>query len=217
MIRKCFLVGSILSLSLFIFSFHSVSWAGQSAKELATKSMEECQRGRSADTRQIRMAHFIRAQELAERAVALDDKLADAHYSLFCTLGEQLRIDGETISAVFGLGRVMEELDRTLELNPNHLNAISSKATFLVRLPALFGGDVKRGEALLRRVIREDPSCVNARLTLANLLADRGDYPEAIELAQDALKFAKEKQQEDFIKESNRTLAQLQTKYLVSR
>jgi len=206
----------LISLPL-VFLFAQETFAGQSAKELAVQSMEECQRGRSANERHVRLAHFERAQVLAEKAVALNDRLADAHYSLFCTLGEQLRIDGETLSAVFGIREVMAALDRTLELNPNHLNAISSKATFLVRLPTLFGGDIEKGEKLLRRVIREDPTCINARLTLAKLLADRGDYSEAISLATEALTFAKQKQQRDFIKASKKTLNHLQSKYLVSR
>ncbi len=193
------------------------TFANQKATELATQSMEECQRGRSADARHIRLAHFERAQELAEKAVALNDQLPDAHYSLFCTLGEQLRIDGENLMAAFGFPKMMAELDRTLELNPNHLNAISSKATFLVRLPSLFGGDLEKGEQLLRRVIKEEPTCINARLTLAEVLADRGDYPEAISLARTALKFSKETGQADFIKDSKRTLDQLQSKHLVSR
>lgn len=204
----------VVSVSCFL---PPATFAGQTAKDLAVQSMEECQQGRSADARHIRLAHFERAQVLAEKAVALDERLPDAHYSLFCTLGEQLRIDGENLSAVFGFRQMMAELDRTLELDPNHLNAISSKATFLVRLPSLFGGDLKKGEQLLRRVIREDPSCINARLTLAKVLADRGDYVEAISLATEALKFAEEKQQEDFIKDSKRTLAQLRSKHLVSR
>ena len=191
--------------------------AKETAKDLASESMEECQRGRSADARHIRLAHFERAQELAERAVALNDQLPDAHYSLFCTLGEQLRIDGENLMSAFGFPKMMAELNRTLELNPNHLSAISSKATFLVRLPSLFGGDVKKGKELLRRVIREDPKCINARLTLAQVLADDGEYAEAIALATTALKFSEETGQKDFIKDSKQMLARLQSKHLVSR
>ena len=119
--------------------------------------------------------------------------------------------------SAFGFPKMMEELNRTLELNPNHLSAISSKATFLVRLPSLFGGDVKKGKELLRRVIREDPKCINARLTLAQVLADDGEYSEAIALANTALKFSEESGQQDFIKDSKRMLAQLQSKHLVSR
>lgn len=210
------------SYTVFIFACMAsmspnITLASQTALELANQSLEECQRGRSADAREIRLTHYKQAQVLAEKAVALNDKLPDAHYSLFCTLGEQLRIDGENLSSAFGFPAMMTELDRTLELDPNHLSAISSKATFLVRLPSLFGGDVKKGEALLRRVIREDSTCINARLTLANVLADRGDYPEAISLATQALKYSNEKGQDDFIQDSKRTLTQLRSQYYASR
>lgn len=199
------------------FIFPQTIFANETATELASKSMEECQRGRSAEARHIRLAHFERAQELAEKAVALNDQLPDAHYSLFCTLGEQLRIDGENLLSAFGFPKMMAELDRTLELNPNHLSAISSKATFLVRLPSLLGGDMKKGKKLLRRVIREDPKCINARLTLAKVLADDGEFSEAISLATTALNFSEESGQQDFIKDSKHMLAQLRSKHLVSR
>jgi tetratricopeptide (TPR) repeat protein len=207
----------IFAFVVIVFVFPQITLANNTAKELASQSMEECQRGRSAEARQIRLAHFERAQELAEQAVALNDQSPDAHYSLFCTLGEQLRIDGENLMAAFGFPKMMAELDRTLELNPNHLSAISSKATFLVRLPSLFGGDMKKGKELLRRVIREDPKCINARLTLARVLADDGEYSEAIALATTALKFSEESGQQDFIKDSKQMLTQLQSKHLVSR
>ena len=190
-----------------------MTFAWQSARELAAQSMEECQRGRSAKARDIRLAHFERAHALAKQSVALDDQLPNAHYSLFCSLGERLRIDGENLSAIFGFQQMMAELDRTLALDPNHLNALSSKATFLVRLPSLLGGDLSKGEALLRRVIREDPTSINARLTLATILADRGEYPEAISLTTKALNFSEETGQKDFIKKSKQTLVQIQSKY----
>ncbi len=214
---KHFLYSVLGPLVFMACVFPQATFANQTATELATQSMAECQRGRSAEARDIRLAHFERAQELAEKAVALNDQLPDAHYSLFCTLGEQLRIDGESLMGAFGFPKMMAALDRTLELNPNHLNAISSKATFLVRLPSLFGGDMKKGKELLRRVIREEPTCINARLTLAKVLADAGDYPEAISLATYALKYSEESGQDDFIKESKRTLSHLKSKHLVSR
>lgn len=214
---KHFMHAVLSSLVLLVCVIPQIAFANKTATELATQSMEECQRGRSAEARHIRLAHFERAQVLAEKAVALNDQLPDAHYSLFCTLGEQLRIDGESLMGAFGFPKMMAELDRTLELDPNHLNAISSKATFLVRLPSFFGGDMEKGKKLLRRVIREEPTCINARLTLAKVLSDDGDYPEAISLAKMALKYSEETGQEDFIKESKLTLAQLRSKVLVSR
>lgn len=73
---------------------------------------------------------------------------------------------GETsITSMLGLRRVLKELDRILELAPDHLDALSAKGTFLVRLPTLLDEDKQRGEHILQDVVRRDPTSVNARLS----------------------------------------------------
>ena len=189
----------------------SMSYGYESAKELSMKALHECQKGRTAQVRNIRLAHFDRGQTLAERALKMDNQLADGHFALFCSLGEKLRIDGENYwSSVFGFRRMMSALDQTLILNPNHLDALSAKGTFLVRLPRLLGGDTEKGEQLLRRVIREEPTSVNARLSLAKSCEERGEHEEAVRLAQEALDFAIEYRRQDFILEAKSVLASLQ-------
>jgi len=172
------------------------------ALPLSAVAQKECDLGRVAKGRAVRLAHFQKGQALAERAMASDDRLADAHFALFCSLGEQMRIDGETFTSVLGFGRMMAALDRTLELNPEHLDALSSKATFLVRLPAFLGGDAARGERMLRQVIRRDPKAVSARLTLAKVYAAQGDRQQALVLATEALQFARSERRADLLPEA---------------
>ena len=201
----------IATLFLLVGILPSSGFGYESAKELSMKALHECQKGRTAQVRHIRLAHFDRGQTLAERALKMDNQLADGHFALFCSLGEKLRIDGENYwSSVFGFRRMMSALDQTLILNPNHLDALSAKGTFLVRLPRLLGGDAEKGEQLLRRVIREEPTSVNARLSLAKSCEERGDHKEAVRLAQQALDFAVEYRRADFISEAKTTLAALQ-------
>jgi tetratricopeptide (TPR) repeat protein len=185
--------------------------ANASVDELARKAQEECDLGRAAKERAVRLAHFQQSQTLAERAVASDDQLADAHFALFCSIGEQLRIDGESFSSVFGFRRMMAALDRTLELNPEHLDALSSKGTLLVRLPAFLGGDAAKGERMLREVIRQDPKAVNARITLAKVHAVRGDREEAIAVASEALQIAHSERRADLLPEAQATVAELRS------
>lgn len=86
-----------------------------------------------------------------------------------------MRIDGElSITSVMGFRRMMKELDRTLELAPDHLDALSAKGTFLVRLPSLLGGDREKGENILRYVLQKGPQSVNARLSLAESYCENG-------------------------------------------
>src|SRR5439155_1720424 len=146
-----------------------------------------CEAGRRTIDREARKAHFDRGQALAERAVALDDNSADAHFALFCNLGELMRLDGENLTQVFQLRRLMAEVDRTLELDPNHVDAMAAKGTLLVRLPRLLGGDSVKGEAMLRQVLLRDPNAFTTRLALANVCEARGNRQEALAFAARAL------------------------------
>jgi tetratricopeptide (TPR) repeat protein len=194
-----------------------IGLAGESAKLLSAQALEQCDMGRRASERAMRLALFERGQVLAERAVALDDQYADAHFALFCSLGEQLRIDGENVTSFFGFRRALRELDRTLELAPDHLDALSSKGTLLVRLPSLLGGDAQKGELMLRHVVQRDPTAVNARLSLAKIYAARGRRTEAVALATEALEIARDQRRDDLIPEAEVTLADLKPAHPISR
>lgn len=190
----------------------SESQAEPALEHFIREAMNECHQGRVAQNRPTRVAHFEKGQRLGEQAVALDDRSSEAHFSLFCNLGELMRIDGEiSVSSVMGFRRMMHELDRTLELAPDHLDALSARGTFLVRLPSLLGGDPDRGEQLLQYVIKQEPLAVNARLSLAKSYCNRGRHQEAVTLATEALSLAQSQHREDFIPEATRVVAQLRT------
>lgn len=179
---------------------------------LITESLDECHLGRVAQERTMRLAHFEKGQRLGEQAVSFDDRSPDAHFALFCNLGELMRLDGElSLGSVLGFRRMMKELDRTLELAPDHLDALSARGTFLVRLPAMLGGNPDTGEQLLRRVIASEPKAVNARLSLAKSYCARGRHDEAVVLASEALALAEAQHRDDFIPEAKRVMAQLHT------
>lgn len=204
------LVVVLLSLLATLALPENPAFASESARALSAKALAECHQGRVAQAREVRLAHFERGLELAQRAVALDDHWADAHFAVFCTLGEKMRLDGELLASLFGFNKMMTALDRTLELDPDHLDALSCKGTVLIRLPRLFGGDRDQGEDLLRRVIQRAPDqAVNARLVLARSYADRGSHDEAVSLAREALRIAYSHDRKDLIPEAQETLAQL--------
>jgi tetratricopeptide (TPR) repeat protein len=184
--------------------------AQQSSQLLIDGAMTECHAGRVTQDRASRVGHFEKGQALGEQAVALDDRSADAHFALFCNLGELMRIDGElSITSVMGFRRMTKELDRTLELAPDHLAALSAKGTFLLRLPSLLGGDKEKGEKLLLYVLLKAPQSVNARLALAKSYCANGRHSEALSLASEALDLAQAQRQDDFAPEAAKVLAQL--------
>jgi len=188
----------------------TVLLAQQSSPLLSHEAMKECYEGRVTQDRTSRVGHFEKGQILGEQAVVLDDRSADAHFALFCNLGELMRIDGElSITSVMGFRRMMKELDRTLELAPEHLDALSAKGTFLIRLPSLLGGDREKGEKLLQYVLLKGPQAVNARLSLAKSYCANGRHSDALLLASEALDIAQAQRMDDFTPEAARVLAQL--------
>jgi len=198
---------AFVALAVFFLPGHSR--AGQSAAELATQAQWECDQGQAATDREDRQAHFTRGQELATQAVALDDKSAAAHFAVVCNLGESLRLDGEKITSVFGLRRLLAEVDRTLELDPNHLNAMATKGNLLLRLPRVFGGDPVEGERLLREVVKRDDKALTSRIALAKTCEQRGDREEAVVLASRALEVARQQGKDDKAAEAQATLVEL--------
>lgn len=189
-------------------------WAQDSVQVLTTQAMEECQKGRRAKTAEIRQVHFDRGRVLAEKAVAMDEQSADAHFALFCSIGERMRAEGEVFFSPFEYGRMMEALDQTLLLNPNHLDALSSKGTILIEVPEFLGGDDAKGEVMLRQVIQEEPESINARMVVARQCAERGQHQEAYELSKRALELAKEQHREDLLPEAEETFSKIQAQLM---
>ncbi len=187
-------------------------WGGESAQVLTKQALGECQDGRRAKDSKIRIAHFERGRALAEKAVELDKGSADAHFALFCSIGERMRANGEVLFSVFEYGRMTDALDQTLILDPDHIDALSSKGTILIEVPRLFGGDPEKGEAMLRQVIQEDHGSINARMVVARRCADRGEYQEAFDLAKKALELARAANREDLLPEAEKTFLDIQSK-----
>jgi len=207
--RMLYIMFASLLLSWFVIPG---VWAEESAQILTKQAMDECQKGRKAKDSEIRLDHFERGRALAEKAVKLDNRSADAHFALFCSIGERMRSNGEVLFSVLEYGRMTDALDQTLLLNPNHIDALSSKGTILIEVPRLLGGDPEKGEAMLRQVIKADPESINARMVVAKTCAERGEYEEALDLAKKALELARAANREDLLPEAEKTFSDIQTK-----
>jgi TolB-like protein/Flp pilus assembly protein TadD len=108
---------------------------------------------------------YPKARAAAERALAIDNNLAEAHVSL-----------GLLHSADFNLNAAKREFERALELNPNYATAHYFLG-FSVLAPV---GQLDQAVAELKRAVELDPFSVimNANFGLCYFLARR--YPEAI-------------------------------------
>ena len=136
------------------------------------------------------MAKLDRALSLGERAVAANEQDAKGHFAIFCSLGRKAQLEGADLESLTNLGRIREELDRSLEIEPQFVDALVAKGRLLARLPWMLGGDADEGERLVRRALELDPSSPVAPLHLAHVLIDQGHEEEARRLAQSAIERA---------------------------
>jgi tetratricopeptide (TPR) repeat protein len=144
-----------------------------SARELGRKAIKCLERGEgSNDPKQKRLA-YEEGLELARRAVALDDSNADGHFAIFANEGRLMLLDGAAVNPI-NLYKVSSELDRALELDPNHSDALAAKGGLYRQLPWFLGGNLDKAEDLLVKSIENNPDAVNARIELAATYRDMG-------------------------------------------
>lgn len=152
-------------------------------------ALECVRRGEDAASNDAKLSAYRDGRELALRAVAADDSSADAHFALFATTGRILLLEGAGANPL-NLLRVNRELDRALELNPNHADALASRGGMYRQLPWLLGGSLEKAEKYLKRAIEVDPNAVGARIELAETYRAMG-YPErGVPLLQAAVQVA---------------------------
>lgn len=147
--------------------------APATSASLTRKALDCLDRGEDAATKEARLAAYREGLAYAERAVEEDDKDADAHFAVFANRGRIMLIEG-AVANPWNLYVVNRELKRTLELNPNHPDALAAKGSMLRQIPRVFGGDPQEAINLYKRSIALDPNAVGARMELAEIYADLG-------------------------------------------
>lgn len=155
-----------------------------SGSPLARESVGLCLEAAKTTDESKRDALLERGLAAAERAVKENDGDAKAHFAVFCNLGRQLESGGASLAGVTNVKRLSAEIDRALALQPNFIDAMTAKGSFLIKLPGLLGGDEDEGEALVRRAAQLAPNHPPARLELAKLLVEKGEKEQALAEAQ---------------------------------
>ncbi len=127
-----------------------------------------------------------------EIAVELDDKNAEYHFDLGMMYAEDAS-DASIFRAPFIAGAMKEQFERTVELDPNHLQGRINLAQFYLRAPGIAGGDVdkaleqaqivlkmneKQGRLLLFQVYYEEENFIKAETELKIIDEKFGDDPE---------------------------------------
>lgn len=186
-------LGLALSLSFVLVwpasAANNTSEAKRQAQTLATQALDCLRRGEDAVDERQKMAAYQQGLTLASRAVALDEENSDAHFAIFGNKGRILLLEGVGANAI-SLLQVNGDLERALELNPNHADALTAKGGLYRQLPWVLGGSLTVAESCLTKAIRLDPEAVSARIELAATYREMGHPERGVPLLQTAAAIA---------------------------
>jgi tetratricopeptide (TPR) repeat protein len=178
------------------------------AQELATNALTCLRRGEDATTPETKLAAYREGLALAERAVAVDDKNADAHFAVFANEGRIMLLEGVAPNPI-SLLKVNRKLERCLALNPDHSDALAAKGGLYRQLPRLLGGNLDKAESLLKRSIEIDSNAVGARIELARTYVDKGRPDLSVPLLRKAEELAQRLNKQRQLGEARQLLSEL--------
>jgi hypothetical protein len=179
----------------------------ETARELTQRALDCLHRGEDATAKEAKLAAYRDGLQWAERAVAADDNNADAHYARFANQGRIMQLEGSVNPLnVLAANR---ELDRALQLNPNHADALAARGGMYRQLPWVLGGNLKKAAEYLNRAVALDANACGSRIELAETYRDMG-YPErSIPLLEKAAQVAERMGKERELHEARELLVQL--------
>lgn len=183
--------------------------AKRQAQTYAEQSLQYLHRGEDALESAQKMAAYQKGLELAARAISLDDDNADAHFAMFGNKGRILLLQGVGANPV-SLLQVNRDLERALEINPEHADALAAKGGLYRQLPWLLGGSLSVAETCLTKAIAIDPDAVGARIELAATYRDMGHPERGLSLLQTAASIAERQGKERQLREARTLLRELQ-------
>jgi tetratricopeptide (TPR) repeat protein len=160
--------------SLGLLALAGGAWASDESSRLAREALRICDDGSSMKEREAASQHLEHGVEVAEAAVAADERDARAHFALFCNLGKRIEVAGISWRVLGQVARAREEIARATELAPDDADILVAHGELLRRLPSPLGGDRARGLALLERALARRPEHVMGRLYWARALASDG-------------------------------------------
>lgn len=84
-----------------------------------------------------------KAVDHIEKAIEMNDHIADYHYWLAQALGRKAQ-NSNVIKQAFIASKILKEFERTIELDSMHLGGHVGVASFYIQAPSIMGGDLEK-------------------------------------------------------------------------
>jgi tetratricopeptide (TPR) repeat protein len=122
-----------------------------------------------------------------QRAIAINDKSADAHSMLADLYGRKFSFGGFMAGAKFG-PKSDAENKKALALDPNNPRVHASLGRQYLHAPKMFGGDIDKAIAQFKQSTEVDPNSDEAFVWLSVAYRKKGDVASADRALQEALR-----------------------------
>ena len=98
---------------------------------------------------------YEEATENFEEAVDLQDKNADYHFWLGQAIAQDAQ-ESNYISQAMMASDILEEFERTIELDPTHIPGRVGVINFYIAAPGIMGGDIEKAELNAKELLKLD-------------------------------------------------------------
>lgn len=129
---------------------------------------------------------FRKGSEIAQQAIILSPSNADAYFYYVANEASLAKSKG-MFGSIFLISKIKKGLNKTLELDPNHAEALAMKGAILYSIPGLMGGNIKESERLIREALVMEPHITSTKIFLAKNLYKQKNYDEAMQILSEVL------------------------------
>ena len=178
------------------------------ARVLAKRSLECLRSAEDSESDTTKRQLHAEGLELARRVIALDDSNPDGHFAVFAHAGRLQLMNGAAVNPVT-MFKASRELERALELDPNHSDSLAAKGGMYRQLPWVMGGNLRKAEEYLKRSIELNPNSIRARIELAAAYRDMGHPERSLPLLERAAQIAEREGRRQRSEEARRMLQEI--------
>lgn len=140
----------------------------------AQRALDLLQVAEAAEEKSAKISAYESCLSTAEKALALDDSNADAHFAVFAAEGRLELLNG-AVPNPLNLYKAHQRLEQVLELDPEHSAGLAAKGGLYRQLPWALGGNLDKAESYLKRAIALNPNAIGARIELAATYLAKGE------------------------------------------
>jgi len=134
--------------------------------------------GDDAGEKNAKLEYFYRGRDYGESAIEIEGDSPDAHFWYMVNVGRVGQTKGVLNSLVL-VPTVREEINKVIELDPEHTGALDAQAMLYYELPGLLGGNLNKSIESLDKAIALDSNYTLLYVDMAKVYIKKKNYEKA--------------------------------------